>query len=323
MNTVSVIGPGRWGTFLAWYLATQKNIDITLYGLEDSPQYQELKNTKKNSFLEIPNNITLTSNLDEALKSQYIIISINSQGLKELAETLDKYNIEGKTFILAMKGMYIPTHQRLSQVMKENIHQKINVAVLLGPGHVQDYTKGIPNCAVIDSDDEIVKDNVINLMKSHLMRLYYGVDLIGNEVGGAYKNVIGIAAGMLDGLGWNSLKGALMSRSIAEVGRFIEKCGGNPRSASGLAFLGDFEATLFSKHSNNRLYGEMFVSGGSVGDKNCEGYYTLQAVYEMGKEFDIELPITNALYNIVYNKYPIKEEINKLFNRDTKKEFNF
>ena len=183
-----------------------------------------------------------------------------------------------------MKGIDIKTKSRLSQVMFDNVKQNINVAVLLGPGHVQDYTKGIPNCAVIDSNGEETKKNVVNLMRSPLMRLYYGTDLIGNEIGGAYKNVIGIGAGILDGLGWNSLKGALMSRSVVEVGRFIEKCGGNSRSASGLAFLGDFEATLFSKHSNNRLFGELFIKGETT-TKNCEGFYTLKAVYEMAKDF--------------------------------------
>lgn len=321
MQTVSVVGAGRWGTFLAWYLVNYKNHkNVLLYGLENSPTFKGLKENRKNEYLEIPNEIFLTSDLEQTLQSDYIIISIDAQNLNDFSLNLNNFDVNGKTFILAMKGIDIKTRKRLSQIMLDNIKQNINVSVLLGPGHVQDYKRGIPNCAVIDSNSEETKQRVIDLLRSPLMRLYYGVDLIGNEIGGAYKNVIGIAAGMLDALGWCSLKGALMSRSVVEVGRFIEKCGGNSRSASGLAFLGDFEATLFSKHSNNRLFGELFIKGEKT-TKNCEGYYTLKAVYEMGKEFNIELPITNTLYGIIYEKKSIEEGLNCLFGRDLKKEF--
>jgi glycerol-3-phosphate dehydrogenase (NAD(P)+) len=158
-------------------------------------------------------------------------------------------------------------------------------------------------------------------MRSDLMRIYYGTDLIGNEIGGAYKNVIGIAAGILDGLNWSSLKGALMARSIAEVGRFILYHGGNPKSASGLAFLGDFEATLFSKYSNNRMFGELFIKNEVDTTKNYEGYHTLKSVYEMGKSANLDLPITYTLYDVIYNKKPITESLNNLFGRDLKNEF--
>lgn len=321
MTTVSVIGAGRWGTFLAWYLSTYKRADkVYIYGLENSQTFQNLKETRKNEYLSLPDDIELTSDLEFTLKADFIIISINAQNLKDLAKTINKYNVENKTFILAMKGIDIAEKKRLSQIMFEKITQKINVAVLLGPGHVQDYTRGIPNCAVIDSNDKETKNIVVNLMKSRLIRPYYGNDLIGNEIGGAYKNVIGIAAGMLDGLGYCSLKGALMSRSIFEVGKFIEKCGGDYRSASGLAFLGDFEATLFSKHSKNRMYGELYISDKNT-KKDCEGYYTLKAVHEIGKDLKIDLPITNTLYEIIYNDMTIKEALKKLFQRNLKDEF--
>lgn len=321
IDRISVIGCGRWGTFLAWYLIEYKKAKkVFLYGLEGAETFENLKKNRKNDFLSIQDEIVLTSNLEETLKSDYIIISIESQNLKDLSKELNGYDLNGKTFILAMKGIDIESNRRLSEIMYANINQNIRVAVLLGPGHVQDYTKGIPNCAVIDSNDDKTKTDVVNLMGSSLMRLYYGTDLIGNEIGGAYKNVIGIAAGILDGMGWKSLKGALMARSVFEVGKFIEVCGGNPRSACGLAFLGDFEATLFSQHSNNRMFGELFVRGEKT-TKNCEGFYTLKAVYNMAKKYNIEMPITEALYEIIYNGKPIKESLDGLFNRDLKREF--
>jgi glycerol-3-phosphate dehydrogenase (NAD(P)+) len=320
-QNVSIIGCGRWGTFLAWYLVKHKGVkEVLLYGLENSTSFQELKLNRKNEYLDLSDEIKLTSNLDKTLQNEYIIISIDAQNLRCLAKELNKYNLNGKTFILAMKGIDIETKDRLSQVMIKNINQNIRIAVLLGPGHVEDYTRGVPNCAVIDGMDRQVKEDVVELMRTPLMRLYYGDDLIGNEIGGAYKNVIGIAAGILDGLDWSSLKGALMARSVSEVGKFIEKMNGNPHSACGLAFLGDFEATLFSKYSNNRMFGELFIKGGRT-NKNCEGFYTLKAVYEMSNELKLDMPITNALYNIIYEGKPVREWLNKLFGRDLKDEF--
>ena len=321
MTKASVIGAGRWGTFLAWYLSEYNRADeVYIYGLEKSKTFQKLRENRKNEYLSLQNNIKLTSNLEFTLQSDFIIISIDAQNLKFLATEISNYNVEGRTFILAMKGIDIEEKKRLSEIMFEKINQNINVAVLLGPGHVEDYTKGIPNCAVIDSNNKQTKDAVVNLMQSRLIRPYYGNDLIGNEIGGAYKNVIGIAAGMLDGLGYCSLKGALMSRSVFEGGKFIEKCGGNPRSASGLAFLGDFEATLFSQHSKNRMFGEMFVKDRNT-KKDCEGYYTLKGVYEIGKDLEIDLPITNILYEIIYNNMSFQDGLKKLFKRNITKEF--
>lgn len=322
IKQVSVIGCGRWGTFLSWYLTEYRKIsEVLLYGLETSMTFKDLRETRKNEYLALPNEVKLTSNLKETLESEYIIIAIDAQNLKHLAKELNGFALNGKTFILAMKGIDIESKERLSQVMLKNINQNTRIAVLLGPGHVEDYTRGIPNCAVIDGINEEVKKDVVELMRTPLMRLYYGTDLIGNEIGGAYKNVIGIAAGILDGLGWNSLKGALMARSVVEVGKFIEGMGGNPYSACGLAFLGDFEATLFSKYSNNRMFGELFIRG-ARSNKNCEGFYTLKAVYEMSKDLGLDMPITTALYEIIYNGKPIKEGLDNLFGRDLKKEFS-
>src|SRR5699024_596016 len=125
---------------------------------------------------------------------------------------------------------------------------------------------------------------------SDLIRFYYGQDLIGNEIGAAAKNVIGIAAGMLDGLHLSTLKGALMSRGTREVARLIQALGGNELSAYGLCHLGDYEATVFSKYSHNRQFGESFVKGEEY-TKLAEGYYTVRAMLQMGKNYGVDLPI--------------------------------
>ena len=204
--------------------------------------------------------------------------------------------------------------------MKEEIKQDIHVAVLAGPGHVQDYMKGVPSCVVVDSDEDATKNYFIQNLSSELIRFYYGADLIGNQIGAALKNVIGLAAGILDGLEWYGLKGALMARAPIEVGRFIKAFGGNPQTAYGLAHLGDYEATLFSQYSHNRTFGEKFAKGEDFG-KLAEGVPTLKAVKLIADERHIDMPICQALYQVIYEKQDIKSTIRNLFTRHIKQEF--
>ena len=321
MSEISVIGSGRWGTFLAWYMANYCKMDkVKIYSRPDAPDFIELKEKRKNPYLSLTDNMTLHEKIVEVLDSEYIIISIGCQHLRSLAKELNGYDVKGKTFILAMKGLEEPNAKILSTVMREEISAPIHIATLGGPGHVQDYMKKVPSCAVIDSDEDDVKDKVIKLMQSELIRFYYGADFIGNQVGAALKNVIGIAAGILDGLEWYGLKGALMSRAPVEAGRFIKHFGGNPMTAYGLSHLGDYEATLFSKHSHNRMFGEMFAKGEDFG-KLAEGYFTLKAVKNIADKENINMPICQALYKAVYEKEDVKKTIRSMFERDLKHEF--
>lgn len=321
MKNISLIGCGRWGTYLAYYAATKCGFDnVLMYDIPTSPNFIELKETRKNPFLELTDNMELTDNIENVLKNDLIIVSINAQHIRSLAKQINQYNLNGKTFILAMKGLEEPSAKTLEQVFSEEIHQDIKVGILAGPGHVQDYMKGVPSCAVIDSFDDKTKDFLVKTFSSDLIRFYYGDDMIGNQVGAALKNVIGLAAGILDGLGWYGLKGALMARAPIEVGRFIKAIGGRPLTAYGLSHLGDYEATLFSPHSQNRMFGEKFVKGENF-DKLAEGYYTLKAVKIIADEKGIDMPISQALYKAIYEKADIKKTIKELFERDLKNEF--
>ncbi len=322
MSEISVIGSGRWGTFLAWYAANYCKMDrVKIYSKPDAPDFIELKQTRKNPYLSLSDNMFLYDNISDVLDNDFIIISIGCQHLRSLARELNGYDIKGKTFLLAMKGLEEPNATILSDVMREEISQPIHIATLGGPGHVQDYMKGVPSCAVIDSDENKTKEYAIKMMQSDLIRFYYGADFVGNQVGAALKNVIGIAAGILDGLEWYGLKGALMARAPIEVGRFIKHFGGNPLTAYGLSHLGDYEATLFSKHSHNRTFGELFAKGENFG-KLAEGYYTLKAVKNIADKENISMPICQALYKAVYEGADIKETIRTMFERNLKQEFD-
>lgn len=316
---ISVIGCGRWGSFIAWYL-DRKGHGISLYGRETSKNMSRFKETRTNGLITLPETIKLETDLEKTLDAEVIIISVNSQGLRALMQEIAKFEAENRIFVLCMKGMEISSGKRLSEVMEEFIHESSAVAVWLGPGHVQEFYRGIPNCMVIDSKSEEVKEKLIDSFSSDLIRFYYGNDLIGNEIGGATKNIIGIAAGMLDGLKLSSLKGALMSRGTREISRLIEAMGGNVLSAYGLCHLGDYEATVFSSFSHNRMFGETFVKGESYGDL-AEGYYTVSAIMKISESCGVDLPICRAVYDVLFEKKDPKETLDALFIRSLKEEF--
>lgn len=270
--------------------------------------------------LELSDSVVLTTNLSDVKDAEIIVISIASQGLRCLCEELRSLEIKDKTFVLCMKGIEIGTGKRLSEVFEETMDPSCSVAVWIGPGHVQEFYAGIPNCMVIDSRSEAVKTKLIEAFSGELIRFYYGTDLPGNEIGAAAKNVIGIAAGMLDGLGLSTLKGALMARGTREIARLIGAMGGNELSAYGLCHLGDYEATVFSPYSHNRLFGEKFVEGERL-NVLAEGYYTVKALIELGDRLGVELPICDAVYRVLYESADAKETLDGLFRRTLKKEF--
>lgn len=322
MKQISVIGCGRWGTFLGWYVANYCDVDtVLMYDIPNSRNYLQLRDERKNEYLNLSDNMQVTSDIAEALKNDFIIISIGCQNLRNLAKQINQFNVDGKTFLLAMKGLEEPSAKILADVFLEEVSQKIHVATLGGPGHVEDYMKKVPSAAVIDSYEPETQDRVIKFMQSNLIRFYYGDDIVGNQIGAALKNVIGLAAGILDGLGWYGLKGALMARAPIEVGRLIAFKGGKPTSVYGLAHLGDYEATLFSRNSHNRMFGEQFAKGESY-DRLAEGVATLKAVKALADRENIDMPICQALYKVIFQKADIPSTIRELFERSLKKEFN-
>ena len=313
---LTVIGCGRWGTFLAWYLDRLGHA-VTLYGRESSTRMQRLIETRSNDLLTLPESVCLTMSLAEAATPETIIISIASQNLQALMDQLAEENLRDKTIVLCMKGLEAETGRRLSEIVRSTLDASNRVAVWLGPGHVQEFVLGVPNCMVIDSEEPALKESLAEAFAGDLIRFYYGEDLLGNEIGAAAKNVIGIAAGMLDGLSLCTLKGALMSRGTREIARLIAAMGGNAFSAYGLCHLGDYEATVFSQHSQNRRFGEAFVRGEPY-DKLAEGYYTTRALVALGANYGVELPICQAVYAILFEGRDPRAALDALFKRERK-----
>ena len=319
MKRITVIGCGRWGSLIAWYL-DRLGHQVTLYGRAGSRHMQRFLTERKNDLLTMPDSVRLSTELSCALDAEIIVISVPSQALQGLMDELKPLELRDKIFTLCMKGIEVSTGRRLSQVARDSLDPSCAVAVWLGPGHVQEFYAGIPNCMVIDSDDPQARQMLVEQFSGSLIRFYYGEDLIGNEIGAAAKNVIGVAAGVLDGLKLTTLKGALMSRGTREIARLIEAMGGNPFSAYGLCHLGDYEATVFSRFSHNRRFGEALVLGEKY-DQLAEGYYTADAIHRLSGKYGVETPICECVYRVLYQGQPPREAVDSLFTRTLKNEF--
>ncbi len=314
---ISLIGCGRWGTFIAWYLSSQAKADVLLYGRESSKRMNELMETRRNSYLVLPPGVKLTtSESDLATHADIVVISVSSQSLRGVLTSMK--SLEGKKLVLCMKGIEIESGKRLTEVASECGFD--DVAIWVGPGHVQDFLRGCPNCMVIDSTNPKLTSLLVSTFDSDLIRFYYGSDLVGNEIGAAAKNVVGIAAGILDGMGLSALKGALMSRGAREIGRLIAAMGGDEITAYGLAHLGDYEATVFSPHSHNRRYGEAFAKNEPLDMGLAEGVYTVKALLALSDKYSVELPISDMVYGIIHEGVPVREALTQLFAREQKSE---
>ena len=305
MNSFAVLGSGRWGSFIAWYLNGIGN-RVILWGRN----IQKFKEQNEN----FDKKIEITSDLRLALNQDYIIISINSQNFRDFLSSVKEQNFDLglKKIILCMKGIEQTSGKRLTEIFKEFFPLGENLAVWVGPGHVKSLTSGVPTCMVVDSDDNDFKLNLCEVLSSDLIKCFKGYDLIGTEIGAACKNVLGIASGILDALNMESLKGPLMSFGAFEVAKLIEIKGGKRESAFGLSHLGDFQATLFSHESNNRKFGESLVTGERF-EFVAEGVGTLNAIHRICEIENLNLPICYEIYKIVNENKNPEESIEYLF----------
>ncbi len=317
---ITVIGCGRWGSGLAHYVSSI-GYDCMMYGKKDSKSYISLSTSYENEYLTLPRTVRFTSELEEALEfSEKVIVSIGAQGLEGLFEQISETKIINKIYILCMKGLTQDKGERLSQVASRHLDYTSRVAVWVGPGHVENFVKKIPSCMLISSLDNELAKGLCSEFSSDLIRLYNGTDLIGTEIGAAAKNVIGICAGILDGLNLSTMKGPLMARGAAEVSRLAEALGGERMTVYGLSHVGDYEATLFSPHSHNRAFGEALVKKQDYGYL-AEGVYTTAALKVLCDRYGVDMPICTALYNVLYEKADLNSEIEKMFERTLKSEF--
>lgn len=327
MINATVIGAGSWGTALSLVLSDGKN-NVVLWGREQEVQ-DIYKNQRENKAylpgIRIPDSINITSDIQEALdKAELIVLSVPSQVLREVCSYIKPF-IKGNPIIVnTAKGLEIKTLSRLSQVIKEELpqHSK-SIAVLSGPSHAEEVGRKIPTTIVSASEERKVAEYVQDAFMTPNFRVYTTPDVVGVEIAGALKNVIAVATGVSDGLGFgDNTKAAIITRGLAEISRLGTKMGGELLTFSGLCGVGDLVVTCTSMHSRNRRAGIQIGQGKPLEEvlrdmgMVVEGVKTTKAAYEIAINNQVEMPITIELYNILFNGLDPKQGVANLMARD-------
>jgi glycerol-3-phosphate dehydrogenase (NAD(P)+) len=329
IKNISVIGDGGWGTTLAILLA-QKKYDVTLWGA--FPEYTEtLKKTRINTkFLpdvKIPESVQIMSDLDEAVRSRdMIVLAVPSQHMRSVLGKLKVHKFSGGIFVSVTKGIENKTLKRMSEVIKEMLGN-VRLVVLSGPTIAHEVALKIPTTIVASCEDKEAAGAAQEVFMTDAFRVYTSEDVIGTELGGSLKNVIAIAAGISDGLGFGTnAKSALLTRGLVEMTRLGTAMGAKKETFYGLSGLGDLATTCVSPYSRNRHFGEEIGKGIILRDALketemvVEGVATTQSAHDLAKKYKIEMPITNEIYKVIYENKDPKMAVFDLMTRPAKAE---
>jgi glycerol-3-phosphate dehydrogenase (NAD(P)+) len=322
MKKISILGIGRWGSLLAWYLRNQ-GFEVLLWG-RNSEKLMLLKNTLRNQYVRLQPDIMFSDDIQKALSfSDTFIVSILSQGFKGLCNFMKgQADFKRRSMISTMKGIDSESLKRMSEIAEEELNIG-NFVVLGGPGHAEEIAAGRRTCLVVASPDDELNKQVSRVFYSRKIRIYTLNDTVGVELSGAYKNVIGIASGICDGIGEFDLKASLISRSIVEIKKLGKRLGANPETFNGLSLVGDYCVTCFGSYSKNRQVGERIAKGEKLSSINisAEGIPSTLSFYELSKKYNIEMPICEQVYNILFRGYTVKKALDILWDRPLIREF--
>lgn len=324
-----MLGGGSWGTALAKLLSENKN-SVTVW-LRDEEQCKQIKEERVNAKylpnVKVPENIEFLSNINYAVKDAEIILIVTptQQVRGVLKQIKDEYKTN-KIIINASKGIEIDTLKRVSEIVKEETNNCI-FAVLTGPSHAEEVGLNMPTAITVACEDENTKILIQDIFMSVYFRVYTNDDVIGAELGGALKNIIALGAGISDGIGYgDNAKAALMNRGIVEIARLGEALGANPHTFTGLSGIGDLIVTCTSKHSRNRNAGYLIGQGYKKDEvikkigMVVEGISTTYAAYNLSKKLCIDMPIVDAMYDILENGAEVEKTVQKLMLRERKDE---
>ena len=329
MKKIAVIGSGGWGTAIASLLAHNGHkVTLWSYFKEESQALSSDRENKK--FLPgviLPESVSYTASLEEAAKDAEIIVMVTpSQAIASTAKALSPYVKEGTVIVNASKGLEQETQKRLSVVIKEAIPQA-KVAVMSGPSHAEEVGRQLPTTNVIACDDMSVAESLQEVFMRDTFRVYTSDDMVGVELGGALKNVIALCAGVTDGLGLgDNAKAALMTRGMAEISRLGVSMGADPLTFLGLSGMGDLIVTCTSMHSRNRRAGILIGEGMSpeqaVSEVKMvvEGFYTTKAAYALAQKMNVEMPIVEKAYSVLFENADPKEAVMSLMVREKREE---
>lgn len=331
MKKVAFIGGGSFGTSLGILLAEKGN-EVKIYDIEKSVVDDININRKNDKYikgLNIPDNMSAYFDLNKAIEDvEYIILAVPSHIIRSISKTLKGKINDDIPIITIAKGIEKDTNLRLSEVIREELSN--DVVILSGPSHAEEVAFKIPTTVVVSSSNMKRAEEVQDLFMTQEFRVYTNSDLIGVEIGGAIKNVIALAAGIGDGIGYgDNSKAALMTRGMAEIVRIGLKLGGNSETFLGLTGMGDLIVTCGSEHSRNRKAGYLIGQGVSVEEAIkevgmvVEGVKACEAFYRLKEKMNVDMPIIDTVYKVLFDGLNPRDGVVRLLSRDKKSEMNF
>lgn len=329
MANVGVMGAGSWGTALALLLHSNGH-QVTVWSINEEEVEMLSKEREHKSKLpgvKIPEDMVFTSDMETAIKEKdFLVLAVPSTFTRGTARKMKPFVGERQIIVDVAKGIEEDTLMTLSQQIEEEIPQA-DVAVLSGPSHAEEVGRGLPTAVVIGAKTEETARYLQEMFMNHVFRVYISPDMLGMELGGALKNVIALAAGIADGMGYgDNTKAALITRGIAEIARLGVKMGGAIESFTGLTGIGDLIVTCASVHSRNRKAGYLMGQGKTMEEAMAEvkmvveGVYSAKAAAKLGKKYGVALPIVDKVNEVLFEGKDPKEAVDELMLRDSKAE---
>lgn len=334
---IGVLGAGTWGIALSALLCKNGH-DVTVWSaLPWEIEYLKKNNSQKNlPGVHLPESIKYTDSISLAVDSaELVLFVVPSAFMRATARDAGEFIADGAILVSASKGIEPVTLKTMTDIIFEEVvaarkKTSCSIAALSGPTHAEEVAVGLPTSIVSASEDEAVAMRIAEVFSSRFMRVYTNTDVIGVELGGALKNIIALAAGITRGMGFgDNAIAALMTRGAAEITRMGIRMGADLKTFLGLAGIGDLIVTCTSEHSRNNRCGRLIGEGKSYDEASreigmvVEGYYALDAAVEMSQKYGVEMPITNAVYDIIHNGLSPKDAVSALMERDIKNELNF
>lgn len=329
MANVGIMGAGSWGTALA-VLLHKNNHQVTVWSIHEKEAQmltEKREHVSKLPGVKLPDDMIFTSDMASAVQGKdFIVLAVPSPYTRGTARNMKPYVADGQIIVDVAKGIEEDTLMTLSQQIKEEIPQA-DVAVLSGPSHAEEVGRGLPTTVCIGARTEKTAKYLQEMFMNEVFRVYTSPDMLGMELGGSLKNVIALAAGIADGMGYgDNTKAALITRGIAEISRLGVKMGGAIETFNGLAGIGDLIVTCASVHSRNRKAGYLMGQGKSMQEAMdevkmvVEGVYSAKAAAKLGKKYGVSLPIIDKVNEILFEGKDPKEAVNELMLRDGKAE---
>ncbi|MBU9736942.1 NAD(P)H-dependent glycerol-3-phosphate dehydrogenase [Diplocloster agilis] len=327
MAKISIIGAGSWGTALAWML-NRNGHEVTIWSIIPA-EVEMLKNDREHKDklpgVHLPEQITITGDLKQAVMDrEVLVLAVPSVYTRSTAHSMSIYVSEGQRIVNVAKGIEEKTFFTLSDIVEEEIPQA-DVAVLSGPSHAEEVGRGLPTTCVIGAHTKKTAEYLQNIFMNEVFRVYTSPDMLGIELGGALKNVIALAAGIADGLGYgDNTKAALITRGMTEIARLGMKMGGKLETFSGLSGIGDLIVTCASKHSRNRragyLIGQGYTMQAAMDEVKMvvEGVYSAKAAVGLAQKYQVEMPIIEQVNQVLFAGKPAAEAVRDLMIRDKK-----